>query len=274
MVVTSLTRTSAYSGQSGQAFRFNPARHSDPKRQRVRPIRPGARASARETRDRLVFLGSGCWLGGRGAEFSERSSGERDAVGMVDQAVHDGVAEGGIADALVPVFHRHLTGEERGAPPRAILDHLQQIAPFAIPDWRQPPVVEDQEIRFPKLREQLAVRAIASSDHEFGQEPGQSQIPDGIAMAAGAVPERTRQPALAGPGWTRDEQDAVLVDPVRAREPQQLGFVQATLHTKIHIFNRRGVAEPGELQEAGEASILAREMLALQEQREPVLEIE
>lgn len=61
---------------------------------------------------------------------------------MVDQSIHNRIAEGGIPDAFVPVLDGHLTGEQRGATARAILDHLEEIASFAIPNRREPPVVE------------------------------------------------------------------------------------------------------------------------------------
>jgi len=72
-----------------------------------------------------MLLVCGCCRGGGGAEFSERSSGQRDAVRVVHQAIHDRVAEGGVPDAFVPVLDGDLTGEQRGAPARAIFDHLR-----------------------------------------------------------------------------------------------------------------------------------------------------
>ena len=35
-------------------------------------------------------------------------------MGVVDQTVEDGVGDGGIADLLVPVIHRELTGDDGG----------------------------------------------------------------------------------------------------------------------------------------------------------------
>ena len=93
-------------------------------------------------RDRLVVLREWRGIGGRAAEFSEGPSGECDAVRVVDQAVQDGVAESGIADAFVPVLDGHLAREERGAPTRPIFNHLQEIAPFAVADGRESPVIK------------------------------------------------------------------------------------------------------------------------------------
>ena len=195
-------------------------------------------------------------------------------MGVVDQAIHDRVAEGGIADAFVPVLDGHLTGQERRAPSGAILDQFQEIAPFAVTDGSKPPVVQNHEIRLAELREHLAVRAVAACDLEGRQEPRQAEIADGVAMAAGAVSERARNPAFPGPGRPRDEQHAVLLDPVGGGEPEQLRFIEAALRAKVHIFDRRRVAEPRELEEPRQPTILPRDMLSLQEQREAVFEIE
>lgn len=153
-----------------------------------------------------MLLGGGRGLGGRAAEISERSSGERDAVSMMDQPIQDRVAEGGIADAFVPVLDGDLAGEERGAAPRPILDHLQEIAPFAVPDGGQPPVIQGEQIRLAELREHLAVRAVAARDPQFGQEARQAEIADGVPVTARTVAEGSRQPPLARPGRPRDQE--------------------------------------------------------------------
>ena len=94
-------------------------------------------------RDRLFLVGGWSILGGGCAEFSERASGERDAVRVVDQAVQNRIAESGIADAFVPVLDRHLAGEECRAAACAIFDHLQKITSFAVADRGEALVVED-----------------------------------------------------------------------------------------------------------------------------------
>ncbi len=52
--------------------------------------------------------------------FPHRSSFEFHGVGIVDQPVKDGVGCGGIADLFMPVLHRELTGDQRGAQSMAV----------------------------------------------------------------------------------------------------------------------------------------------------------
>lgn len=113
---------------------------------------------------------------------------------MMDQSIHDRIAKRGVAHAFVPVLDGHLAGEQRGATARAIFDHLQQIPPLAISNRGETPVVEDQEISFPQLREHFAVRAITARHREIGQEARQAQIAHEVAMATRTMSKRTRKP--------------------------------------------------------------------------------
>jgi hypothetical protein len=51
-------------------------------------------------------------------------------MGIVDQAVEDGVGERRIADHGVPLGHRHLAGDDGGTAAMAVLQDLQQILAF------------------------------------------------------------------------------------------------------------------------------------------------
>ena len=63
-----------------------------------------------------------------GLELAHAVAGERDPVGAVDDAIEDGVGEGGIADDLVPALDWQLAGDEDRAGVVAVLDDLQEIA--------------------------------------------------------------------------------------------------------------------------------------------------
>ena len=55
----------------------------------------------------VALLRGGGWVGQRpGPAFAQRLAFEGDAVGVVDQAIEDGIGEGGVADDVVPVLDR------------------------------------------------------------------------------------------------------------------------------------------------------------------------
>ena len=79
------------------------------------------------------FSGGSCVAGGgvdcpgRVVQPSHRSALERYAVRVVEETVQDGVAEGGIADDIVPVFDGHLAGEQGAAAGIAVVEHLEEV---------------------------------------------------------------------------------------------------------------------------------------------------
>ena len=53
-------------------------------------------------------------------------------MGVVNETVQDGVAQGGVADDIVPMFDRNLAGDDGRGATVAIIEDLQKVAPF----WR------------------------------------------------------------------------------------------------------------------------------------------
>ena len=68
-----------------------------------------------------------------------------DAVGVVDDAIEDGVGERRVADEFVPAVHGNLAGDQQRALLVAVLDDLQQVAPLLGGQRFRTPVVEDQQ---------------------------------------------------------------------------------------------------------------------------------
>ena len=52
---------------------------------------------------------------------------ELDAVGVVDDAVEDGVGQCRVADDLVPALDRQLAGDQQRAGVVAVLDDFEQV---------------------------------------------------------------------------------------------------------------------------------------------------
>ena len=65
-----------------------------------------------------------------GVLLSHAFSGELKAVSVVNEAVQDGVAEGWVADNVVPMLDGDLAGDDGGGATVAIVEDLQKVAPF------------------------------------------------------------------------------------------------------------------------------------------------
>ena len=66
-------------------------------------------------------------------------------MGVVHEAVEDGVGDGRVGDHLVPVFDVDLTGHDGAAAALPIVEDLEQVATLVRRDVGEPPVVEDQQ---------------------------------------------------------------------------------------------------------------------------------
>ena len=122
-----------------------------------------------------MVIGSGVWGGVKsliaGVLFSHAFSRELKAVSVVNEAVQDGVAQGGVADDIVPMFDRDLAGDDGRGATVAIIEDLQQVAPFGRTENRKAPVVEDQELNPADGFEHSAISAVAASENPNGM-PG------------------------------------------------------------------------------------------------------
>ena len=67
-----------------------------------------------------------------GVLLSHAFSGELKAVSVVNEAIQDGVTEGGVADNVVPMFDWDLAGDNGRGAAVAIIKDLQQVAPFGL----------------------------------------------------------------------------------------------------------------------------------------------
>ena len=161
------------------------------------------------------------------ALLSQALAAEFDAVGIVDQAVEDGVSERRIADHVVPVIDGHLACDDGGSPLIAILNDLQEITALLVAELLGPPIVEDEQVGSGERLEDLGIAAIATREYKSGEQPGQTMIGDGEVLAACLVSECAGQPALADAGGSDQQETVVLPDPVAAGELQEQIAIKA-----------------------------------------------
>jgi hypothetical protein len=135
-----------------------------------------------------------------GGRLTEALALEREPVSVVHQAIENGVGERRIADDLVPMFDRKLTGDHGRAAAVPILHDLQEIAPLLGVYGSKSPIVEDQEFDASQTLEEPRVMAIAAGEGEHIEESRQALIEDGAIIPTGLVAEGAGNPTLADTG--------------------------------------------------------------------------
>ena len=85
------------------------------------------------------------WVNG-GSFLAHRLAGQLEAVRTVQQAVEDGIGQRRLADIVVPMIDRQLTGDQRGSAVMPVLDDFHEVVALWPVERLYAPVVEDQQI--------------------------------------------------------------------------------------------------------------------------------
>ncbi|SEI22232.1 hypothetical protein RTCCBAU85039_6818 [Rhizobium tibeticum] len=101
-----------------------------------------------------------CFKRYRRALFSHAFTGEIDAIGVVNEAIQDGVSKRWVCDDLVPAIQRHLAGDDRRSPLVAVFDDLEEIAPLIVVELFRSPVIEDKQVGLGERFEDPAVSPV------------------------------------------------------------------------------------------------------------------
>ena len=108
-------------------------------------------------------------------------------MGMMQQAVADGIRQGRFADRLVPRVDRELPRDQRRSALTPILDDLQEVTPLGVREGRQQLVVQGQQVDLREPRQQPTVGPIAAADGEVVQQPRRPKVDRGEAVSTRAL---------------------------------------------------------------------------------------
>lgn len=144
---------------------------------------------------------------------------EINAVGVVDQAIKNGVGVSRIADNVVPFVHRELAGNDCRFSSVAFFEDFEEIMPCGGIERFETPVVKDKELHGAERPQEPGIAAVAACQREIGEELGNALIENGSVIAAGAVAERASEPAFADAGRAAQDDVVVGIDPAALGQP-------------------------------------------------------
>ena len=73
---------------------------------------------------------------------------ELDALGIVNEAVKNGVCQGGVGDAQVPICYWHLAGNQVGGVSKTVIKNFENILGILNSNGVPHPVIQNQQVGF------------------------------------------------------------------------------------------------------------------------------
>ena len=222
------------------------------------------RRSGRRSRHFPFFSGA--------AGLAQRRAVERQAVGVMNKPVQDGVSEGGFVDDVMPGLDGKLAGNDGGAGAVAVLDDFHEIPALSGGQAVGSPVVEDQHVGPDELAEQPGKAAVAMGQLKVAEEARQPVVEDALSVPAGTLTKRAGKPGLANAAGSGDQQILVLRDPAAEGELLEQTPVELAWGAEVHVLDAgTDMAGLGCPHPAPEFLRAAAGGLAVDQQAEPVV---
>src|SRR5271157_1720033 len=201
--------------------------------------------------------------------LAQALAGQLDAIGVVDDAVEDGVGERWDADQIVPAVHGNLAGDDERAFVVAILDDFEQIARLIGRERFGSPVVQDEQFDARQGAQEPGVARIPMGDGQIGEEPGGAGVENGHVFSARLLAEGAGEPALAQAARPGHEQIATLGDPVTSGELEEERAVEPAGALIVDVLDAGRMTQLSDPGARFELLLSAQRQLVFEQQTEP-----
>ena len=195
-------------------------------------------------------------------------------MGIVDQAIEDGVGVGGMADKAVPVGHRDLTGNNGGAAAVAVFEDFEEVVTRLGGQWLKPPIVDDEELHGAEVFSPSGEGTVAVGEGELVEELRGTNVEDGAVFPASLVSKSTAKPTLSDPRWPADNQIFMGVNPTSLEQLLDQLAVEPARRTVVDVFGRRLMAELCVAQASAHAFVLTINDFAIEKHGKPLAVLE
>ena len=176
-------------------------------------------------------------------------------MGIVDEAVQDGVGVSRVANDLMPGGQGELGGDDRRSAAVSLLEDFEQVMTGAGVEGFEAEVVENEQIGAAKGFDEARMAAIASGERQILAELRPAMIEDGAIVAAGFLADGAGEPALADAGRTDQGEIVMGVDPFALRELLEQGAVQTADGAIVDVLDARLLAQLCGAQPRGQAFV-------------------
>ena len=154
----------------------------------------------------------------------------------MDQTVQDCISNSAVAEIIVPVFYRQLTGNNCASGADAVLDDFQEF--LCIPGIHRgdAKVIEDQDAHFSQSFQKGEIRAVGAYQFYLGQKLGDTGIIGAIATDNGIMSKRAGDVGFSCSRSTFNDDVMLLFDPLIFRQGCDLAALQITVGEVFNIL--------------------------------------
>src|ERR1700738_3343959 len=135
-------------------------------------------------------------------------------MGVVNEAVEDGVGISRIADEGVPFVDGNLAGEDGRPAAVALFEDLVEVTTGTGVEGFEAPIVENEELDAGETTQNAGIATVTAGERELGEELGNPLIENRAVVAAGLVTQSTSKPRFAHAGRPAHNQIIVGLDPL------------------------------------------------------------
>jgi len=178
----------------------------------------------------------------------------------VQEAIADGVGDGGVPDVVVPLGRGDLAGEDSRAVPIAILDDLEEVATLLLLWRRDPPVIHHEHVDTGEAGKQVGVGAVGVGQGELLVQTSGSAVKGAKALGARLLGEGAGDIGLSTIGRTGDGNVLMLLHPATGGELADGGPLELPARRVVDALDAGARdAQPGLLERAVESLVLSVE---------------
>jgi hypothetical protein len=190
----------------------------------------------------------------------------------MDQAIQDGVPDGWVGEASMPLCNRYLSDNHGGRAVITVIQDFEQVLGLGAGEGITEPVIEDQELGAGEGVEELGVGAVGMGKGDVVEKARGALVADGKVVAAGGVGKGTGEERFADPGGAEDEDVEVLIDPLTLGKLKDQATVDAARGREVEVFDGSWERQTSLPQSPSEAVVVTADALAVDEQAEAILE--
>ncbi len=197
-----------------------------------------------------------------------------DAVGVVDDAIEDGIRDCALTDHVVPKVYRQLAPDEDELSLVASFGEFEDVPSFLEGEAFQAPVVEADQVEPLQPTQQAGMSRRAAHLGEVDQEVGNAAVEHGEPLHACLVGKGADEKGFADPGCPADAKMMRVADPLSRCQLRQQGSGDAPSFPAAHVLNVRLDTQSRAAQVGEIAAVVAVGEFPLQQHGKPVVEAE